>query len=274
MTQDIRTVAFIGAGNMSRSIIAGLVADGYPAERLIASNPSQGKLDALAQEYGIRTTNDNRAAVQEADVVVMAVKPQLMAQVCAPIAELDLSGKLVISIAAGVTCERLSGYLGGHRALVRTMPNTPSMLGLGMTGLYADEAVGDNDRAFAGRLMAAVGEILWLEQEAGIDQVIACAGSSPAYFFLFMEAMEQGAAALGVKPEDARLMIQQAAIGAAEMVRHNPQLSLAELRAQVTSKGGTTHEAVQTLEQQGLRDSVNDAMQAAVRRAQEMAKEF
>lgn len=274
MTQDIRTVAFIGAGNMSRSIIAGLVAGGYPAGRLIASNPSQGKLDALATDYGIRTTNDNLGAVAEADVVVMAVKPQLMAAVCAPIAQLDLSGKLVISIAAGVTCERLSHYLGGHQALVRTMPNTPSMLGLGMTGLYAGNAVNEADRAFAGHLMAAVGEILWLEQEAGIDQVIACAGSSPAYFFLFMEAMEQGAAALGVKPEDARLMIQQAAIGAAEMVRHNPQLSLAELRAQVTSKGGTTHEAVQTLEQQGLRKSVNDAMQAAVRRAQEMAKEF
>ncbi|MBY5992621.1 pyrroline-5-carboxylate reductase [Ferrimonas balearica] len=274
MNNDIRTVAFIGAGNMSRSIIGGLIQNGYPSDRIIASNPSTGKLEALAEQFGIRTTQDNLAAVAEADVLVLAVKPQLMAEVCAPIAELDLEGKLAISIAAGVTCERMSAYLGGHASLVRTMPNTPSMLGLGMTGLYADPVVGEADRAFAGTLMGAVGEILWLEQEAGIDQVIACAGSSPAYFFLFMEAMEQGAAALGVKPEDARLMIEQAAIGAAQMVRQNPQSSLAELRAQVTSKGGTTHEAVLTLEQQGLRDAVKDAMQAAVTRAQEMAKQF
>ncbi|SHI09979.1 pyrroline-5-carboxylate reductase [Ferrimonas marina] len=269
-----RTVAFIGAGNMARSIISGLVASGYPAAQIIAANPSQGKLDALASEFGVQTTNDNLAACEQAEVIVLGVKPQLMAQVCAPIAELDLSGKLALSIAAGVTCDSLQSYLGSDVALVRTMPNTPSLLGLGLTGLYAPAGVSQVDRDFATELMAAVGETLWLEQEAQIDQVIACAGSSPAYFFLFMEAMEQAAEKMGVTQADARLMIQQAALGAAEMVKHNPQLSLAELRAQVTSKGGTTAKAIETFEQQGLRNSVADAMNAAVERAQQMAKEF
>ncbi len=269
-----RRIAFIGAGNMARSIISGLVGNGYPAEKILAANPSQPKLDSLAEAFSIRTGNDNLAACDWADVIVLGVKPQLMAEVCAPIAQRDLSGKLVISIAAGVTCDTLASYLAQPVAIVRTMPNTPSLLGLGMTGLYAPGNVGTADRDFAGQLMRAVGEILWLEQEAEIDQVIACAGSSPAYFFLFMEAMQQAAQKMGVSTEDARMMIQQAAIGSAAMVKQNPQLSLEQLRLQVTSKGGATAEAIAAFEQHGLRDSVADAMEAAVRRAQEMAKLF
>ncbi|GAA4875540.1 pyrroline-5-carboxylate reductase [Ferrimonas pelagia] len=269
-----RRIAFIGAGNMARSIISGLVSNGYPADRIIAANPSQPKLDALAADFAIQSTNDNLLACQQADVIVLGVKPQLMAQVCEPLSALDLSGKLVLSIAAGVTCDSLQRYLKQAISLVRTMPNTPSLLGLGMTGLYAEASVAEADRAFAGQLMAAVGEIIWLAQESDIDQVIACAGSSPAYFFLFMEAMQQAAVKMGVTTEDARAMIQQAAIGAAAMAKQNPQWSLAELRTQVTSKGGTTAKAIETFEQQDLRASVDDAMNAAVKRAQEMAKQF
>ncbi|QIZ75723.1 pyrroline-5-carboxylate reductase [Ferrimonas lipolytica] len=271
---DNRHIAFIGAGNMSRSIISGLVKSGYDASAISAINPSQPKLDALQAEFGINIGNDNIEACRQADVIVLAVKPQLMAEVCGPIASLDLSNKLIISIAAGVSCNSLTEYLQQPIALVRTMPNTPSMLGLGLTGLYAPDNVTSSDRAFAGKLMAAVGEIVWSQQESGINQVIACAGSSPAYFFLFMEAMEQAAAGLGVAPDDARLMIQQAAVGAAQMVKQNPQLSLAELRAQVTSKGGTTAEAINTFEQHNLRSTVDAAMNAAVNRAEQMANQF
>ncbi|WP_298441852.1 pyrroline-5-carboxylate reductase [uncultured Ferrimonas sp.] len=271
---DTRKVVFIGAGNMSRSIIGGLVQSGYPASAITATNPSQPKLDALQAQFGIRIGNDNRLACQQADVIVLAVKPQLMASVCSDLATLDLSQKLIITIAAGIPASRYQDFFAQPIQLVRTMPNTPSMLGLGLTGLYADAHVEQADRQFAGSLMAAVGEIVWFEHERGINQVIACAGSSPAYFFLFMEAMEQAAAKLGVADADARLMIQQAAVGAAQMVKANPELSLAQLRAQVTSKGGTTFEAVNTLEQHNLRDSVDAAMQAAVNRAEQMADQF
>lgn len=271
---DIRTIAFIGAGNMSRSIISGLVKSGYDADKIIATNPSQPKLDALKQQYGIQIGNDNRAACLKAEVIVLAVKPQLMAVVCAALADLDLSNKLIITIAAGINSANYSSYLNQPVTLVRTMPNTPSMLGLGLTGLYADSNVSNSDRDFAAQLMSAVGEIVWCEAESGINQVIACAGSSPAYFFLFMEAMEQAAAKLGVNGAEARLMIQQAATGAAAMVQQNPDLPLAELRAQVTSKGGTTFEAINTFEQHNLRDTVSAAMSAAVNRAEQMEKQF
>ncbi|GAA5190217.1 pyrroline-5-carboxylate reductase [Ferrimonas gelatinilytica] len=272
--QPHRRIAFIGAGNMARSIISGLVNNGYPADAILAANPSQPKLDRLAKEFHIHTGNDNLAACDWAEVIVLGVKPQLMAQVCAPIAGINLGGKLVISIAAGVTCDSLANYLAQPVALVRTMPNTPSLLGLGMTGLYAPPEVSQEDRNFAGQLMQAVGEIIWLDREAQIDQVIACAGSSPAYFFLFMEAMQQAAEKMGVTAEDARAMIQQAAVGSAAMVKQNPELSLEQLRLQVTSKGGATAKAIEAFEHHGLRDSVADAMDAAVLRAQEMAKLF
>ncbi|WP_035387361.1 pyrroline-5-carboxylate reductase [Ferrimonas senticii] len=274
MQSSPRSIAFIGAGNMTRSIIAGLHQSGYPGDKIIATNPSQPKLDALAQHYGVRVGNDNVAAVASAEVVVLAVKPQLMAEVCAALAHLDLSQKLIISIAAGVSCQSLSRYLRQPITLVRTMPNTPSMLGLGLTGLYAETHVSAADRAFAGELMAAVGEIIWLTQESDINQVIACAGSSPAYFFLFMEAMQQAAGKLGLSEADSRLMIQQAAVGAAAMVKANPELSLAELRAQVTSKGGTTAAAINSFEQDDLRGSVDAAMNAAIVRAEQMATLF
>ncbi len=273
-TTDFRRIAFIGAGNMTRSIIAGLVASGYPSQQICATNPSPAKLNALAAQYQVQISADNLASAEAAEVIVLAVKPQLMATVCAQLATLDLSQKLLISIAAGITAERLQQLLGQPVTLVRTMPNTPSMLGLGLTGLYAAPQVTADDRAFAGQLMAAVGEILWVDDESQINAVIACAGSSPAYFFLFMEAMQQAAIDMGVRSEEARLMIQQAAIGAAQMVKANPELSLAELGAQVTSKGGTTYAALQTFEQHHLRRTVHDAMQAAVARAEQMATEF
>ena len=274
--QHKRTLAFIGAGNMSRSIIAGLIQAGYPAGRIIAANPSRPKLDELADQFGIRITQNNAEAAREADVIVLAVKPQLMAAMLeALVAELgSLAGKLLISIAAGIKVERLQEMAGGHSRIIRTMPNTPSLLGLGMTGLYAPTGIDQADRDFAEQMMQAVGKTLWVAQESGINGVIAAAGSAPAYFFLFMQAIAEEAEAMGFSPEQARLLVQQTALGAAAMVEQNPDLSLQTLREQVTSKGGTTAEAVKTFQEQGLKPLTSRAMQAAVTRAGEMETLF
>ncbi|AWB67486.1 pyrroline-5-carboxylate reductase [Saccharobesus litoralis] len=277
---NIKNIAFIGAGNMSKSIIGGLVEKGYPANNITAANPSQGKLDALQTAFNINITQDNLNAVTNADVVVLAVKPQLMNEMLQRLtqdanqAKLDLSKKLFISIAAGLPVARLNEMLGAEHQIIRTMPNTPSLLGLGMTGLYAPQNISVEDKTFANDLMAAVGQTAWVEDEAGIDKIIAVAGSAPAYFFLFMESLEQEAKALGFSDTDARNIVQQVALGSAQMVCHNQEVSLADLRAQVTSKGGTTAEAIKVFEDQGLRDISKQAMHAAIKRAEEMAKLF
>lgn len=270
-----RTIAFIGAGNMSKAIISGMVASGYPANKIIASNPSQGKLTALQTSHGIRTTTDNQEAVRGANAIVLAVKPQLMEAVCKDLAEhCRLDGKLFISIAAGIDSKRLLQMLGGDYPLVRTMPNTPSALGKGMTGLYCDASVSSADKQFASDVMQSVGEIAWVAEESMIDGVIAAAGSSPAYFFLFLEAMQKEAMNMGFDSATSRKLVQQAMLGAAEMVCHNPDLELSELRAQVTSKGGTTAKAIECFEQHEFEQLIAKAMRAAVSRAREMSDLF
>ncbi|MGV6988013.1 pyrroline-5-carboxylate reductase [Testudinibacter sp. P80/BLE/0925] len=268
-----KLIAFIGAGNMTRAIIAGLLHSGYPAAKIIASNPSAAKLAALA-ELGVQTTQDNRVAAENAEVVVLAVKPQLMAAACADFAGVDFAQKLVISIAAGISLQRLSELLPSAVAAIRAMPNTPSLLAAGMTGLFANPHSSAADRTFAAELMQAVGNICWLENESDINSVIAASGSSPAYFFLFLEAMQSELVNMQLSPQTARALIQQAMLGAAQMVIENPQTDLATLRAQVTSKGGTTAAAIAVFEQRQLAQTVAQAMQAAVARAQEMERLF
>ncbi|MGL5286432.1 MAG: pyrroline-5-carboxylate reductase [Aeromonas sp.] len=271
-----RQIAFIGAGNMSRSIIMGLVRSGYPATQITAANPSRPKLDALAQECGIRITQDNAEAARQAEVIVLAVKPQLMAQMLTDLlAQLgSLEGKLLVSIAAGIKVERLAQMAGGHQRIVRCMPNTPALLGLGMTGLYAPAHLDAAYRTFTEKMLQAVGQTLWVADESGINAVIAAAGSAPAYFFLFMQAICEEAERMGFSPEQARQLVQQTALGAAAMVERNPDLALSQLREQVTSKGGTTAEAIRTFQEQGLMELTAHAMQAAVRRAGEMESLF
>lgn len=270
-----KTIAFVGAGNMTRSIISGMIKNGYPADKVTASNPSIEKLNNLQRDFSINITQDNKQAVSGADVVVLAVKPQLMEMVCKDLHETcDLQNKLFVSIAAGISSTRLQEMLGGRKPLIRTMPNTPSALGRGMTGLYADEMVSASQREFAGSLMQGVGEIVWVENESEIDGVIAAAGSSPAYFFLFLQAMQDESIRQGFDKDTARLMVQQAMLGAAEMVCDNPNLELSELRSQVTSKGGTTAKAIEHFQQQGLEKIVSGAMQAAIARAKEMSEQF
>lgn len=270
-----RTIAFIGAGNMTRSIISGLVGNGYPANLITASNPSIGKLSGLQTDFGINVTQDNNQAFTAAAVIVLAVKPQLMEQVCGALASgKNLKDKLFVSIAAGIASTRLQAMLGAECSVIRTMPNTPSALGKGMTGLFADSKISSKDKQYAGDLMRQVGEIAWVAKESMIDGVIAAAGSSPAYFFLFLEGMQKEAQRQGFDHSTARLLVQQAMLGAAEMVCHNPDLELSELRTQVTSKGGTTAKAIESFQQQGLEKIIARAMQEAVKRAEQMSQQF
>ncbi|NOI68702.1 pyrroline-5-carboxylate reductase [Vibrio sp. 99-8-1] len=269
-----RKVTFIGSGNMSRSIISGLTASGFSATNITATDPNEEQRDLLTSLYGIHTEEDNHIAAEEADVIVLAIKPQIMELVCGALTDIDFSNKLVISIAAGISAQRLNEFLDCDVNLVRVMPNTPALLSQGMSGLYATEKVSESDRNFAGKLMEAVGKICWVEKESDINNIIAASGSAPAYFFLFMEAMHNEAMAQGFDKQTARLLVQQSALGAAKMVEANPEVELSTLREQVTSKGGTTAEALKTFNEHQLTETVAKAMQAAVLRAEEMEKLF
>jgi pyrroline-5-carboxylate reductase len=270
-----RKISFIGAGNMTKSIVEGMVGNGYDANSIMASNPTLAKLEHLKSVLGIQISQQNERAIAFADVVVLSVKPQLMQTVCdAFLPTVDLTNKLFISIAAGITSDRICQMLGGHQQLIRVMPNTPSSLGYGMSGIYAPSHISDEDAEFAAFMMDHVGETLIVDQERHIDTVIAAAGSSPAYFFLIAQAMQEEAVKMGLCAEDARKLVQQAMLGSAHMIIANPDTPIETLRKNVTSKGGTTAEAVATLQKHELAHILSEAMQAAATRAQQMAKDF
>lgn len=265
-------LAFIGTGNMAFAIIQGLLNSGYPAHQILACNKSNLERRASLQALGVQLPKSNQEAVEAADVIILAVKPQVMAEVCGEFYAVDFSAKTVISVAAGISTARLQVLLPSAQTIIRTMPNTPALIGEGLTGLFAK--VGTNPTAcqLAEQLMSAVGRCYWVKEEAQINQIIAITGSSPAYFFRFMEAMQQSAEEMGFSSEDARLLVQQAALGAAKLVAAHPQTPLSTLRENVTSKGGTTAQALAVFEQAHLADTVKQAMQAAILRAEEMEK--
>lgn len=271
-----KKITFIGAGNMASSIISGLVKHGYPADLICASDPSVESTRKLAEQYAVCSSQDNLQAVNGSEIIVLAVKPQIMGSVCQAMADqdVDFTDKLVISIAAGISVQRLQSLLGENTAVIRTMPNTPALLQKGMTGLFASKQVNQLQKNFAGELMAAVGETVWVDDEAMINAVIAASGSAPAYFFLFMEAMQTKAIEMGFDQQQARLLVLQSALGSAEMVKQNPDIDLATLRENVTSKGGTTAQALATFNELELSETVAKAMQAAADRGAEMEKLF
>lgn len=270
-----KTIAFIGTGNMSYAIIGGMIKSGFDAQSIIATNRNAEKLAKVAEQLSVRTTQDNLEAVAAADVIVLSVKPQMMAELCQTFqdADINISNKLFISVAAGITVARLREMLGQPVKMVRCMPNTPSLLGRGVSGLYGVD-ISDEEKSYVEQVFSSTGIALWLDEESKINDVIAVTGSSPAYFFLFMEAIEEKAKALGFSPEDARKLVQQTALGAAEMALSQPEISIAQLRANVTSKGGTTHAAVEHLKAQQLPKTVADAMDACIARAEAMEKEI
>jgi len=264
-------IAFIGAGNMAKAIIIGLVNSGVAAKNIMVANPSPEKRLALAKEFGIQETANNIEAAKFADVIVLSVKPHFISDVCQQISNaIKIEDKVFVSVAAGTTLAQIQHALDGDYPVVRVMPNTPAQVGFGMSGLFASPQVSEKEKAVTEQLMLAVGKVIWLKTEAQIDDIIAVAGSAPAYFFLFMEAMEKQAQHLGFNAQESRMLVQQTALGAAQMVAQN-DLSIAQLRENVTSKGGTTQAALKQFSDDGLELIVANAMNAAIKRAKEMA---
>jgi pyrroline-5-carboxylate reductase len=271
---NIRKLAFIGGGNMAAALISGLTRRGLPPERVMVADPSQEQLQRVAHDYGVQTAADNAGAVQGAEVVVLAVKPQQMRGVALGLApHLAGSRPLVISVAAGIPHASLARWFGPQIPVIRTMPNRPALNGFGATGLFAPAGVGAAYRALAETIMAAVSATVWVEHESQMDTVTAVSGSGPAYFFLFMEALEAAAHERGLPTEVAHRLTLETAFGAAQMARQSAD-SLATLREQVTSKGGTTAAALEVLNGAGLRAIVAHAVAAADRRSAELAAEF
>lgn len=271
---DTPQIAFIGAGNMASSIIGGLVRSGHPAERITAADPYPPSLEALSGIAPVKICASNAEAVANADVVILAVKPQVMAQASDSIAQATQStGAVTISIAAGVTIASMQSRLGDEAAIVRCMPNTPALLGCGASALYANPKTSEQQRFFAQSILSAVGIVSWVPSEQALDAITALSGSGPAYFFLFMEAMVEAGVDLGLDRNTASAMTAQTALGAARMAVENG-LELTELRRRVTSPGGTTQRAIESFQRQGLDSVVAKAMQAAADRAAEMALEM
>ncbi len=267
-------IAFIGAGNMAASIIGGLVAQGHPPATLSASDPSPESLERLRAVAPVATGTDNRAAVEAADVVILAVKPQVMKQVCTEIGPALAGGDTVaLSIAAGIPVASLERWLGPGVPVIRCMPNTPALLGAGASGLYATGAVNESQRAHAAKILSAVGLVRWVEAEDDLHAVTAVSGSGPAYFFLFMEAMAAEGERLGLSRETATALTAQTCLGAARMAAESG-VELAELRRRVCSPGGTTERAIESFRGDGLEATVTRAMAACLARSKEMADEL
>lgn len=268
------TLAFIGAGNMSQAILKGLLKQGYPADKIIATGRTASKMEALAAETGVQTTLDNLAACQQADIIILGVKPQMMQDtVTSLVSAIDPQRHLLVSVAAGILANSICSWVGQDCATVRCMPNTPSLVGMGASGLYANDLVSREQKAQAEQIMQAVGISIWLAEEKLIDAVTAVSGSGPAYYFLMMEAMIDAAQGLGLDAEQAKALVLQTAAGAAEMARtseHSP----ADLRVAVTSPKGTTEQALNSFANAGYRETVATAMGAAYGRSQELAEMF
>ena len=271
IAQKPTTITFIGAGNMARSLIIGLLQDKANVLLRVA-DPDPQQLDAIRQHWpDVQATQDNAEALQGADVVVLAVKPQVMREVLAPLADLAQRNRpLVISIAAGIREAALNQWLGGNLPIVRCMPNTPALVQTGATGLVANAQVSQAQRNLAESILRAVGITVWFAEEASIDSVTAVSGSGPAYFFLVMEAMQAAAQNLGMSAEDAQLLVVQTALGAARLALESGEPA-AELRRKVTSKGGTTEAALKVLNDGGLPALFEQALQAAAQRSRELA---
>lgn len=267
------TLAFIGAGNMARAIIGGLINNGYPAEQIWASEPDASKLIDL-KEQGLQTTCNNCEAVTAADVVILAVKPQVLKSVLTDISTTVQSQKpLLVSVAAGVMTSSMEQWLGGSTAIVRCMPNTPALVQAGANGLYANGTVSSKQKELAESILQATGITIWVDEESQLDAVTAVSGSGPAYYFLVMESMIQAGIKLGLSEDVATQLTLQTAQGAAKMALSS-DVDPAELRRRVTSPNGTTEQAIKRFLDGGLPELFDDALQACNDRSAELADEL
>ena len=265
-------ITFIGGGNMASALIGGLMKQGWPPETIAAVDIAQAARERLEREFGVRAYADAAAAVQSADCVVFAVKPQQLHASASPLAAL-LGTRLVISIAAGIRASDIARWLNGHRRIVRAMPNTPALVRAGMTGLYALPGVSDADRAIAERVLGAAGATLWVDDEGHMDGITAVSGSGPAYVFYFLEALQQAARELGFGTDAARELAFKTFSGALKLAGESSD-SPEILRARVTSKGGTTERAIGHLETHAVKQHIVEAVAAAALRSRELGDEL
>lgn len=266
-------LTFIGAGNMAKAILGGLIANQYPKASLTACAPAKDELAWIRDNFGIATHSNNNTALPETDVLVLCVKPQVMQEVCEVLREgVQTHRPLIISIAAGITSNQLETWLGGDLAIVRCMPNTPAQVHLGATGMFANTQVSDEQKDIASQLFEAVGMAIWVATEHDIHTVTALSGSGPAYCFMFIEAMENAAKTLGLPDTEARLLAIQTMRGAAELAKQSEDTP-AELKRKVMSPGGTTERAIARFEQDQLPAIVKSALHDAWQRSYELAGE-
>lgn len=271
--QDL-TIGFIGAGNMARALAAGLIRNGWNPDRIVLADPDAGQRTAVAEHLGVATFADNTEVVRRADVLVLAIKPQVLKDVTGELAPMVQANRpLVVSVAAGVRTGDVERWLGGNLPVVRVMPNTPALIGSGAAGLFANTRVDAAMRDQAEHIMRAVGVVVWLKDEGLMDVVTALSGSGPAYFFLIMESLEKAAIRHGLDRDTARLLTLETAFGAAKMALEGAE-EPAALRLRVTSPGGTTEAAIGVLMKSGLDKLMDDAVVAAIARSRELADMF
>lgn len=270
----MNTIGFIGGGNMAESLIGGLLASGHKASLIHVSEPDTNRRSRLSSEYGVNCVRDNVELVDRADLLLFAVKPQMLHQVALPLRQsIQASQPLIISIAAGVRSADLEQWLGGGLAIVRVMPNTPALVRAGASGLYASHLVSNEQKNQAESIMRSVGLTVWLENEAQMDIVTALSGSGPAYIFRVIEAMENAATRAGLARETSRLLSIETVLGAAKLAMESED-SPAELRQKVTSPGGTTEQGLNQLEQGGIEQLFQNTIDAAIDRSREMGDEL
>jgi len=265
-------ITFIGGGNMAAALISGIVKQAGSGANIHVVDRNPEALERLSQQYGVRIATAVDEQVGESEVVVLAIKPQQMREVAAELAPL-LNRQLVLSIAAGIRSSDLSRWLGGYDAIVRTMPNTPALIGMGVTGLAAQPGVSEAQREQADTVMRAVGKTVWLDDEAQIDPVTAVSGSGPAYVFFFLEAMQEAALQMGLNAEQGRELALATFTGAAQLAAQSDE-PVEVLRQRVTSKGGTTHAAISSMEAAGVKEAIVVAMKAAAARGRELGVEL
>ncbi len=269
-----KNITFIGGGNMASALIGGMISNGWRASTIRVAEPiseQHARIKAISADIEVLT--DNHAAVEGAEIVVLAVKPQVLREVCNSLQGQINEQQLVISIAAGVRSTDIGRWLGGEPSIVRCMPNTPSLVQSGATGLYANPATSDEQRNLAETILRSVGTTLWVSEEQQIDAVTAVSGSGPAYFFLVIEAIEAAGIKLGLTEEQARLLSLETAFGAAKLALESDE-DAATLRKRVTSPGGTTEAAISVLEANRLCDIFEEALAAAKNRAADLADQL
>ena len=268
------TITFIGGGNMTRSLVVGLIASGYDPKKITVTNRGAEKLAFFRDQLGMPTTQNNREGASHADVLVLSVEPLQIKAVCEELKETIIDKRpLIISVINGATVGFMREIIGMEVPIVRAMPNTPASVGAGATGLYASASVSDEQKNTAEAIFRAAGMVLWLDGEDQINVVTAISGCGPAYVFLIMEAIQATGEAMGLSPEAARLLTLETVLGAARMAIETDQ-DVVQLRQFITAAGGSTERAINALEVGGIRSLMANAMNAARDRAEELAKKL